>query len=45
MQKFPLKKVDGYEKLGGVGKDILIQPRSGIVAIEGYLRSERVVSL
>jgi hypothetical protein len=45
MQKFPLKKVDGYEKLGGVGKDILIQPRPGIVAIGGYFKFERVLSL
>jgi hypothetical protein len=29
----------------GVGKDIVRQVRYGIVAIEGYLRFERVLSL
>jgi hypothetical protein len=40
-----LLKVDGNEKWGGVGNDIEIQPRSGIVAIEGYLQFERVVAM
>jgi hypothetical protein len=29
----------------GAGKEIVVQPRSGIVAIEGYLRFERAISL
>jgi hypothetical protein len=31
--------------IGAVGKEIVVQTRSGIVAIEGYLQFERVVSL
>jgi hypothetical protein len=38
-------KVDGNEKRGGVRKETLIKLLSDIVAIEGYLQSERVVSL
>jgi hypothetical protein len=29
----------------GVGKEIVVQPRSGIMEIEGYLRFEHAVSL
>jgi hypothetical protein len=36
-------KVDGNEKLGGVGKGTVIQLQYGIVAIGGYLQYERVV--
>ncbi len=32
-------------KMRGVGKDAVIQPWSGIVAIEGHLQFERVVSM
>jgi hypothetical protein len=31
--------------MSGVGKDTVIQVLSGIVAIEGYFKFERVVSL
>ncbi len=31
------------KEIRGVGKDIVIQPWSGIVAIEGHLQFERVV--
>ncbi len=32
-------------KMRGVGNEIVVQPRSGIVAIEGNFRFERAVSL
>jgi hypothetical protein len=38
-------KVDGNEKWGGAGKVIVIQVLYGIVAIEGYFKFERVLSL
>ncbi len=38
-------KVDGNVKKRGVRKETEIQLLSGIVAIEGYLQFERVVSL
>ncbi len=38
-------KVDGNEKRGGSEKGIVIQVLSSIVAIEGYFKFERVVSL
>ena len=40
-----LLKVDGNEKMTGVGKEIVLQTRSGIVAIESYLQFERFVPL
>ncbi len=42
---YALLKVDGNEKWGGVGKDIVIQALYGTVAIEGYFKFERVLSL
>jgi hypothetical protein len=38
-------KVDGNEKKRGVGKDIVIQTLYGTVAIGGYFKYERVLSL
>jgi hypothetical protein len=41
----PILKVDGNEKRGGVRKETVIQILYGIVAIGGYFRFERAVSL
>jgi hypothetical protein len=38
-------KVDGNEKRGGVRKETVNQLQSGTVAIGGYFKFERVVSL
>jgi hypothetical protein len=38
-------KVDGNEKLEGVGKEAINQHLSGIAAIGGYFKFERAVSL
>jgi hypothetical protein len=38
-------KVDGNEKRGGVGKDLVSQVLYGIVAIWGYFKFERVLLL
>jgi hypothetical protein len=41
----PGLKVDGNEKLGGLGKETVVELLSGTVAIKGYFQFERVISL
>jgi hypothetical protein len=43
-ENWPLK-VDGNEKWGGVGKEAINQLLSGIVAIGGYFKFERAISM